>query len=144
MKFSTGSVVRTVAVIGVVATAVAVSANAVSAHFGVSNQLTFSQPVSLPGTILPRGAYMFAIDGFDRDAFVFELEKPQGSSPAMVRVTSLDGRTVHYEGFTWRVPRPSGLRPEQVITLGEGSRLQPPPINVWYPLGERYGHKFIW
>ena len=142
MKFNRGNVVRTVAVIGVVAAAVAVSANAVSAHSWVGNRITFSQPVALPGVTLAQGTYTFEIGG-DRNGYVFELEKPQGPGTMIVRVTSGNGRTV-YQGFALRVPRPAGLRPDQVITLGEGPLNAPPPINAWYPLGEQYGHKFVW
>jgi hypothetical protein len=73
-----------------------------------------------------------------------QLEKPNGSAPVLIRVTSSNGRTVHFEGFTWRVPRPSDLPAEDVLALGEAPRGNPTPIRVWYPIGEAYGHKFIW
>jgi hypothetical protein len=129
---------------GVVAISAAASASAVSAHFGASNQVIFSRPVALPGVALPRGSYTFQVGSFDRNTHEFQLQKPEGSAPVMVRVTSRNGRTVHFEGFTWRVPRPADLPPDEAITLGEAPRGEPTPIRAWYPIGEQYGHKFVW
>jgi hypothetical protein len=133
-----------VVLIGLTAIAVSAKGNLVSANYGVSNQLTFSQAVALPGTILPRGSYMFEIARLDSPTWVLEYEKPNGMQAVVVRVTSSDGRRVHFKGFTVRVPRPSELPPDQLVSLGEAPRGQPTPIRTWYPIGESFGQKFIW
>ena len=92
-----------------------------------TTHLTFSGTVALPGTVLPAGAYTF-----------------EAVRPDVVRVTSRDGRRVFYAGFTHRVERPAGLRPDVFISLGEGPRGNPVPINAWYPTEKGLGHQFIY
>ena len=69
-------------------------------------ELTFSKPVALPGVSLPAGTY------------VFERAAPDGAIE-VVRVSSLDGRSVYYTGFTEMVTRPPRNAPR--ITFGEAA-----------------------
>jgi hypothetical protein len=92
---------------------------------------TFSQPVHLPGVLLPAGTY------------VFELAVPTQSSN-LVRVTNRKSYQVFLLAFTNQVERPADRNLDAAIVLGETSGHSVPPIKVWYPQGERTGHQFIY
>ena len=97
-----------------------------------SMYLTFSAPVGLPGVSLGTGTY------------IFEQASPAGPAADVVRVLSRDRKLVYYQGFTTTVERPSGMRPGQVVTIGEAAAGSPTPIKAWYPEGEKVGHQFVW
>jgi len=92
-------------------------------------ELTFSKPVALPGVSLPAGTY------------VFERAAPNGAIE-VVRVSSLDGRSVYYTGFTELVNRPR--RNASPITFGEAVTGAPLPIKEWYPTFTDTGHRFLY
>ena len=102
-------------------------------HGGVNNsqriELTFSKPVALPGVSLPAGTY------------VFERAAPNGAIE-VVRVSSRDGRSVYYTGFTELVNRPERNAPR--ITFGEAANGAPLPIKEWYPSFTHTGHRFLY
>jgi hypothetical protein len=91
--------------------------------------LTFSGPVRLPGVSLGAGTY------------VFEIANPMTGGD-VVRVSSRDGRTSYFQGFTTAVPKPPRMRPEAAVSLGESSKEKPAPILAWYPAGESTGRQF--
>jgi hypothetical protein len=118
-------VASVVVVAGLLAAASTARGNA--AH---TTYVTFSAPFALPGVSLPGGAYMF------------EVVSP--SSNSLVRVTSRDGRHTYLTAFTRTVNRPSGLRPDLQLLFNEVPAGTTPSVRVWYPLGERIGHEFIY
>ena len=111
-----------------------VLATAVSIGAGVSTNdrmyVTFNQPVSLPGVSLGSGTYIFEL-----------LEM---SAHSVVRVRSRDRKVSHYQGFTVPVPRPAGLKHDQVITFAEAARDAPQPISIWWPENNSTGRQFIY
>ncbi len=94
-----------------------------------TNYITFSGPVRLPGVVLGSGSY------------IFELADPM-SAWDIVRVLSRDRHQVYYTGFTKVIPRPRDLPRDRVVTLAESRADTPPPIQVWWPLGESIGREF--
>lgn len=110
----------------VVALALGVAA-AQAASIHRVNHLSFSGPVSLPGVTLAAGTYTFEAGPFD-------------NNPSIVRVTTRDGRTVLYQGFTTPISRPTGRVP--AVMFGEAPAGRPMPIMVWYPQQSRIGHQF--
>jgi hypothetical protein len=114
----------------VVLGAIAVAADA---SFGVrhTNYITFSKPVRLPGTVLGSGTY------------IFELPVPD-SAHSVVSVLSVDRKHVYYTGHTVSMTRPEGMPRDQVISLAEARADAPAPVRVWWPLGERNGHQFMY
>ena len=109
------------------------AAPAVTAHATLSKTMyvTVSGPVRLPGVTLNAGTY------------IFELADPIDAWD-IVRVLSRRRDRVYFQGFTRRVERPAGLRPDQVVLLGEAPKGVPPPIMVWYPTDESTGRQFIY
>ena len=106
-------------------------ASAQSAWSSKINYVTFSGSVALPGMVLPGGSY------------TFELHPP-GAGLGVVRVSTRDGRRVLFNGLTHAVIRPAGMPTEDVITLGEATPGEAPPIQVWFPRGDMVGHRFIY
>ena len=95
------------------------------------NYLTFSQPVALPGVVLPAGTYAFE-------------EAPGGAHRDVVLVTDRGGQTPFYLGFTMPVRRPESLPDDQPMEFGEAPAGSPIPIAVWYPVGSSTGHEFLY
>lgn len=111
--------------------AVAVSASAWVNSAARTTYLTFSGPVGLPGVTLGTGTYLF------------ELAAPN-SNLDIVRVMNKERNLVIYTGFTEQVERPAGLPASAQISFAEAPKGVAPPISVWYPQGERVGHRFLY
>jgi hypothetical protein len=115
-----------IAVVALVALA-GVSGKATSAE--LTNSLTFNRPVALPGVTLPAGTYLF--------------ERFEGWAN-VVRVTEAKTRRPLYMGFTDPVRRPHTLQADQLVVLGEAPRGEPARVAIWFPIGRRDGHRFIY
>jgi hypothetical protein len=96
----------------------------------MTNNLTFSKPVSLPGVTLAAGTYVFE-------------SAPAGTNPNVVRVVSQNGQRQFYLGFTVPIVRPRGAKTE-ILTFGEAANGAPAPILAWYPVGSNSGHEFMY
>ena len=96
-----------------------------------TNYLTFSAPVALPGVSLPAGTY------------IFEVPLDHGSLD-VVRVKSRDGRQIYLTAFTKTVERRASRTATAPIVFGEAERGTPTPVRIWFPIGERIGHEFIY
>ena len=96
----------------------------------VSNNLTISHPVGLPGVTLVPGTYVFEAG-------------PGTLNPNIVRVLSPNRQRLFYQGFT--VPTTRRFDAERsVLTLGESTNGAPAPIIAWYPVGSNSGHAFMY
>ena len=85
-----------------------------------TNLLTFSQPVALPGVVLPQGTYVF-------EALVLEGN--------LVRVSDCRDGRVRYVGFTRVIPRPREMAADRAIALGEALAGTAPLVQPGTPLG---------
>jgi hypothetical protein len=93
--------------------------------------LTFTRTVRVPGATLNSGTYIFElVDSF--------------AAPGVVRVSSRDRKVSYFMGFTKAVERPRDLRPDMSVSFGEAAAGAAPPIDVWWPIGERTGRKFVY
>ena len=112
-----------IAVLGVLATA---SAYALTNDV---NYVTFSGPIALPGVTLPAGTYTF--------------RTPSDMDKNVVQVMDRGETKSYYMGITRPVSRPRGGA-QLLVTIGEASARQAPPIQAWFPLGQTQGHGFIY
>lgn len=96
-----------------------------------TNYITVSAPIALPGVSLPAGTYIFEVP-LDR------------ASLDVVRVKSRDGRQVYLTAFTQTVERPVGAAGRSLLVFGEAASGVPTPVKIWFPVGERIGHAFIY
>ena len=94
-----------------------------------TNYMTFSGPVGLPGVTLPAGTYAF--------------RTPSGFDKNIVQVMNRAETKSYYMGITRPVSRPRGGA-QLLVTIGEASARQAPPIQAWFPLGQTQGHGFIY
>lgn len=94
-----------------------------------TNDLTFNQPVALPGVVLPAGTYTF-------ESLVM------GGN--VVRVSNRSDGTVRFTGFTRRILRPKTISASTAVMFGEASPGAVPPISAWLPIGRTEGHEFMY
>jgi hypothetical protein len=118
---------RTVVTVVVLGLMVAASSFAFNAQR--RNQLTFNRAVALPGVQLGAGSY------------TFEVVEP-GVGVNTVRVSNRN--RVHFTGLTQTVKRPQGMDPKRILVFGESVGGAAAPIEMWFPLGETTGHRFLY
>jgi hypothetical protein len=104
-----------------------------TAHADQNNQetiVTFSQPVQIPGRVLPAGTYVFVLPDEANDHF-------------QVRVFNADHTTLIATLLTVNAERP---RPTDntVFGLAERGSSQPEAIVTWFYPGETSGHEFLY
>jgi hypothetical protein len=93
-----------------------------------SAQFTFSQPVQIPGRVLPAGTYRFQLaDNNDRH---------------LVRILREDRSLVATLYSIPRVREGRGL--DVAITLANRGATQPQAIVSWFFVGETQGHEFLY
>jgi hypothetical protein len=92
-----------------------------------ATRFTFSQPVQVPGHILPAGTYFFQL---------------VGDNHHLVQIFNEDRTTV---AILYSVPRVRyGRRAEAAITLANRGGTQPQAIVAWFFVGETEGHEFLY
>ena len=94
-----------------------------------TNYVTFNGPVALPGVTLPAGTYTF--------------RTPRGVDKNVVQVMDRGETKSYYMGITRPVSRPQ-RGTQLLVTVGEASARQVPPIRAWFPIGQYEGHAFIY
>ena len=102
--------------LALVMSAVALVQHSGAQGFGETTILTFSRAVELPTGPLAAGTY------------IFELVSPMSTS-GVVRVTSRDGHSQYFMGFTHRVDRPRGMN-DASVTLSEAAAGVAPRIQA--------------
>jgi len=92
--------------------------------------LTFSDPVEIPGQVLPAGTYVFKL-----------ADSP--SDRNIVQIFSADER--HLLGTFLAIPdyrlEPAG---KTIITFEERTAGSPEAVKAWFYPGENYGHRFVY
>lgn len=125
-KYTVVALVLAVASLGVVFTP---SANADVANR--ATKLTFSEPVEVPGLVLPAGSYRFQV-----------LDDNEPDIP-VIEITSADG-TEFYANILAE-PDYRDKVPSKTIILFEGQgKNSPEAIKAWFYPGDRYGYEFVY
>jgi Protein of unknown function (DUF2911) len=92
-----------------------------------ATRFTFSQPVQVPGHILPAGTYLFQL---------------VGNNHHLVQIFREDHTAV---AILYSIPRSRyGGREEAAITLANRGGTQPQAIVAWFFVGETEGHEFLY
>jgi hypothetical protein len=95
-----------------------------------ATKVTFSQPVQLPGRVLPAGTYWFVL--------------PENATEHnQVRVFNADRTMLYAAFFTINAERPKPSE-HTVFTFAERSSAQPEAIVKWFYPGETTGHQFLY
>jgi hypothetical protein len=104
-----------------------------AAHADESDQattITFSQPVQIPGKVLPAGSYLFKRANSDSDLNIVQIFSPD--------------RTVLYatlQTIPTDRPEPTG---QTVVALAEQGAGQPDALLKWFYPGRETGNEFVY
>jgi hypothetical protein len=104
-----------------------------AAHADQADQetrVTFSQPVQIPGRVLPAGTYVFVLPEDADDHF-------------QVRIFNADRTMLYATLFTISAER-STPTDNTVFGLAERGTAQPEAIVTWFYPGETIGHEFLY
>jgi hypothetical protein len=95
-----------------------------------ATKITFSQPVQIPGRVLPAGTYWF------------ELPEDIGEH-SLVRIYSADRSVLYATLLAPNSERATGTD-HTVFGLAERGSAQPQAIVTWFYPGETTGHQFLY
>ena len=95
-----------------------------------ATRVTFSQPVRIPGRVLPAGTYVFVLPDEANDHF-------------QVRIFNADRSMLVATLFTIGVER-SKPTDNTVFGFAERGSAQPEAIVTWFYPGETTGHEFVY
>lgn len=95
-----------------------------------SIKVTFSQPVMVPGHLLPAGTYWFEVMGRDDRQTVRILNENRSRTCAILQTISQD--------------RPETSSSGTEITIAEGTGGEPPAVLAWFFPGWMTGHEFVY
>src|SRR6266403_510871 len=104
----------------------------VAAHadaWDLTTKLTFSQPVQVPGKVLPAGTYLFRLANSD-DRHIVQVFS---SDRKVLYATLMANPTLRQE--------PSG---ESVVTFAEQGPGKPEALLKWFYPGEATGNEFVY
>jgi hypothetical protein len=95
-----------------------------------ATKLTFSQPVQVPGRVLPAGTYWFVLIDHGSDLNVVQIFNSDRSKLVTTVLTNASER----------------LKPTDntAITLAERGKTQPEAIVDWFYPGRITGHEFVY
>jgi hypothetical protein len=94
-----------------------------------ATKFTFSEPVQIPGQVLPAGTYWFQL-----------ADTP---NRAVVRVFAADHMTLVATLLTVRRERPEG-NDDVAVTLADRGPSQAAAIVAWFYVGDIDGHEFLY
>jgi len=92
--------------------------------------LTFSQPVEVPGQILPAGTYTFVLLDSPSDRHIVQIFNADGSH-LITTVLAINNYRL----------RPSG---DTVIKFAERSGDNPEALKAWFYPGDNFGQEFVY
>jgi hypothetical protein len=100
--------------------------NAHASEFDQATKFTFSQPVQIPGKVLPAGTYWFVVP-----------------APDMIQVFSSDRSRLYATLLTISAET---LRPAEktTVTFADRGTMQPGAIVTWFYPGRINGHEFLY
>ena len=98
--------------------------------FDQATKFTFSQPVQIPGNILPAGTYWFKLVN-------------SSSNREIVHIFAEDGTTPIATLFAVSRERSSG-NVDVAVTLADRGSSQPEAIVAWFFAGDTDGHEFLY
>ncbi len=98
--------------------------NAHASEFDQATKFTFSQPVQIPGRVLPAGTYWFLVP-----------------SPNTIQIFNSDRSKVYATLLTNSAESPKPAD-KSTVTLAERGSMQPGAIVTWFYPGRTIGHEF--
>ena len=109
-----------------------------------ATEITFQQPVRVPGQVLSPGTYWFTVldSGATPSLNRIQIKNADGTKVIAQLDTAnagpaQEGQTVREKGATW----PSG---KVILTFAEGSKGEPISLVSWFYPGRTDGHRFVY
>jgi len=105
----------------------------VSAHADMSDQatqITFSQPVQIPGQVLPAGTYWFLLANISEQQDVVQIYNSDRSK----LYATLETATIESQEASGHT----------VVKLAEQESSKPDALVAWFYPGETTGHEFLY
>ena len=105
----------------------------VSAHADMSDQatqITFSQPVQIPGQVLPAGTYWFLLANISEQQDVVQIYNSDRSK----LYATLETASIERQEATGHT----------VVKLAEQESSKPDALVAWFYPGETSGHEFLY
>ena len=105
----------------------------VSAHADMTEQatrITFSQPVQIPGQVLPAGTYWFLLANISEQQDVVQIYNSDRSK----LYATLETATIESQEATGHT----------VVKLAEQESSKPDALVAWFYPGETTGHEFLY
>jgi len=100
-------------------------------EYDQASQLTFMQPVHIPGRVLTAGTYWFV------------LANTSISNRNIVQIFNSDRSTLCATVSTITIQRPRGFD-HTALTFAERDSMQPGAILTWFYPGRKTGHEFVY
>lgn len=110
--------------------AVAAPAGAHAAQPDSTAVLTFTEPIEIPGQVLPAGSYTFSLLESMTDRHIVQISSADGT-----RILSTVMTVPHY-----RLDRTAGT----VMTYRAGEAGAPAALRAWYHPNDTVGHEFVY
>src|SRR5580692_11176965 len=92
--------------------------------------MTFSQPVEIPGQILPAGTYTFVLADSPSDRYIVQIFNADGSQ-IIATVLAINNYRL----------KPSG---DSVVKFAERSGDNPEALKAWFYPGDNFGQEFVY
>jgi LPXTG-motif cell wall-anchored protein len=110
--------------------ALAAPSNVFADEWNKATKLTFSEPVEVPGMVLPAGTYWFTLANSDADRNIVQI---------------WDADRMHLVTTVLAIPD-YRLQPtdKTVINFSERPSDSPEAINAWFYPGDNYGQEFVY
>jgi hypothetical protein len=109
-----------------------------------ATQITFEQPVRVPGHVLPAGTYWFTVDdtGPANDLNAVQIRNADGTKVmAQLQTANADQAQEGQDDIVNGVHWPNG---KVVLTFVQGRPGQPMALLDWYYPGRTDGHRFVY
>jgi hypothetical protein len=103
---------------------------AVADEWNKATQLTFSEPVEVPGTVLPAGTYWFTLANSDSDRNIVQIWNSDRTRLITTVLTIPDYRM-----------QPTG---QTVVHFEERPSDAPEALHSWFYPGDDYGQEFVY
>ncbi len=93
--------------------------------------VTFTAPVEVPGHALPAGTYLFQVADI-------------WSNQETIQIYSADKTKLYAIVTTMPVYRYEPMAQSSLIQFEERPANTPEALQVWFPRGQRWGHRFVY
>jgi len=98
--------------------------------YNKKTKMTFSEPVEIPGQILPAGTYWFKLVDSDSNRNIVRITN-EDESQVIATVIAINNYKLHTSGNT-------------VVRFSEKEGDQPPALKAWFYPGDNYGQEFAY